>query len=414
MKIEEMREKGITLIALVVTIIILLILVGVTLNMALSGDGLFSMARKAATDYNQKSVEEKLQLMYAEKIMEDVDNNSNTKSDVTDVLEEMAGGEITQKDIEEFNKLLEPYNEEVKGITTVEELAKIGQDEEHPIDGVYVQLSDIERLEKKIGSKEQPFKGIYNGNGKSIKELNITAENDYEGMFAKNEGTIKNVTINNCQINSHGGLIGGIVGENTGLIENCIVAAGEIESKGATGEFKDSSLVGGICGYNVEGGEVRNCKNSADIQGKWGLVGGICGYNFGSNIIKCENRGSISGYYQFGGIAGDSDGRGAERVSLVEDCDNYGKILDNDEDPGYNMDKSKTGGGITGCNFYNSIVRNCCNFGQVETSGGEIGGIAGANAQDIINCKNEGNVSGHRQVGRDCWSFRWDCERMRK
>ena len=46
-KKEQMQENGITLISLVVTIIILLILAGVTLNMALSGDGLFSKARKS-------------------------------------------------------------------------------------------------------------------------------------------------------------------------------------------------------------------------------------------------------------------------------------------------------------------------------------------------------------------------------
>ena len=52
-KVQELKEKGITLIALVVTIIILLILAGVTLNMAMSGDGLFSKARNAAEKYKK-------------------------------------------------------------------------------------------------------------------------------------------------------------------------------------------------------------------------------------------------------------------------------------------------------------------------------------------------------------------------
>ena len=50
-KKQNLKEKGITLIALVVTIIILLILAGVTLNMALSRDGLFSRARNATDKY---------------------------------------------------------------------------------------------------------------------------------------------------------------------------------------------------------------------------------------------------------------------------------------------------------------------------------------------------------------------------
>ena len=57
-KKQKLKEKGITLIALVVTIIILLILAGVTLNMALSGDGLFSEAREAAEKYKKAQEDE--------------------------------------------------------------------------------------------------------------------------------------------------------------------------------------------------------------------------------------------------------------------------------------------------------------------------------------------------------------------
>ena len=57
-KKQKLKENGITLIALVVTIIILLILAGVTLNMALSGDGLFSRARNAADKYKKAQEDE--------------------------------------------------------------------------------------------------------------------------------------------------------------------------------------------------------------------------------------------------------------------------------------------------------------------------------------------------------------------
>ena len=247
-KKQKLKEKGITLIALVVTIIILLILAGVTLNMALSESGLFSRARQAADEYNQKSIEEKLQLMYAEKIMDDNDNSSSIKSDVTSLLEEMTEGkEITQKDIEEFNKLLEPYNEEIKSVNSVDELEKIGQDEEHPIDGVYVQLSDIDEITTQMGTEENPFTGVYNGNGKSVKKLTITADSDSTGMFGLNEGIIKNVTIEDCEINSNKGTIGGIVGRNIGLIENCNISNGSINSDGSRGEDEDGYYIGGIC-----------------------------------------------------------------------------------------------------------------------------------------------------------------------
>ncbi len=61
-KKEKWQERGITLIALVVTIIILLILAGVTLNIALSDGGLFSKVKKAAEETKKASDEENIKL----------------------------------------------------------------------------------------------------------------------------------------------------------------------------------------------------------------------------------------------------------------------------------------------------------------------------------------------------------------
>ena len=53
------REKGITLTALVVTIIVLLILAGVTISMATSGSGVFGRAKNAADVYRASAKNEK-------------------------------------------------------------------------------------------------------------------------------------------------------------------------------------------------------------------------------------------------------------------------------------------------------------------------------------------------------------------
>ena len=52
------REKGITLIALIVTIIVLLILAGVTISMATSGSGVFGRAKNAANNYRVAAKDE--------------------------------------------------------------------------------------------------------------------------------------------------------------------------------------------------------------------------------------------------------------------------------------------------------------------------------------------------------------------
>ena len=57
-KSKKIMEKGITLIALAVTIIILLILTGVTLNIALSDNGLFKKAKEAVDKYEKAQKDE--------------------------------------------------------------------------------------------------------------------------------------------------------------------------------------------------------------------------------------------------------------------------------------------------------------------------------------------------------------------
>ncbi len=56
------KENGITLVALVVTIIILLILAGVTLSIALQDGGLINMSKDAVQDYKDSELVEKTEL----------------------------------------------------------------------------------------------------------------------------------------------------------------------------------------------------------------------------------------------------------------------------------------------------------------------------------------------------------------
>ena len=78
-KKQKLQERGITLIALVVTIVILLILTGVTLNIALSDNGLFSKTKKAAEDYKAASEREYLEQNIASAKIEEIENGSANK-----------------------------------------------------------------------------------------------------------------------------------------------------------------------------------------------------------------------------------------------------------------------------------------------------------------------------------------------
>ena len=68
-KQERREEKGITLVALVVTIIVLIILAGVTLNIVLDNDGIINKAKQAADDYENAQREEQELLGQIEKYL---------------------------------------------------------------------------------------------------------------------------------------------------------------------------------------------------------------------------------------------------------------------------------------------------------------------------------------------------------
>lgn len=67
-------SKGITLIALVVTIIILLILAGVTIGFAVNGTGIFEKAKLATDEYNNKVDKESYELQNS---IDVIDNHIN-------------------------------------------------------------------------------------------------------------------------------------------------------------------------------------------------------------------------------------------------------------------------------------------------------------------------------------------------
>ena len=74
MKKQERRreEKGITLVALVVTIIVLIILAGVTLNIVLDNDGIINKAKQAVGDYENSQREE-------QEILNEISNYMNSQ-----------------------------------------------------------------------------------------------------------------------------------------------------------------------------------------------------------------------------------------------------------------------------------------------------------------------------------------------
>ena len=187
----KFREKGITLIALVVTIIILLILAGVTLNIALSQDGLFSKTQEAVDKYKQAQEDEELEI---EKIEYAVDGKDITKVET-----------ISNK--EDFKKFRDEVNTGDKSF-------------ENTLVKLYCDVDLSEETWEPIGTEAHPFNGVFNGNGYKITNLTINSNDEYQGLFGYSKGIIKKVGIESGSIKG-GNFSGGIVAHNEGLVSNC-------------------------------------------------------------------------------------------------------------------------------------------------------------------------------------------------
>lgn len=183
---------------------------------------------------------------------------------------------------------LEIYPRAVYQINTVEDFAKINDD----LDGLYYLNSDLDFTGKEvsmIGSADQPFTGILRGKGHKLSNVNLVVENDVEGLFSVNEGLIEKLAILNFTVNgtiSTQGFLGGLVGLNKGLIDQC-----HLDGKITLNINEESNVsIGGFVG-KVEEGKISNSVSSMVIElnlaGEEGTnlnVGGFVGLVTGGTI----------------------------------------------------------------------------------------------------------------------------------
>lgn len=77
------ENKGVTLVALVITIIVLLILAGVTLSMVMGDSGIFSKANKASTETTISSAKEAVRLATLEAVTDQYTDNGSIGTAIT-------------------------------------------------------------------------------------------------------------------------------------------------------------------------------------------------------------------------------------------------------------------------------------------------------------------------------------------
>lgn len=306
--------------------------------------------------------------------------------------------------------------------------------------GVYFKLmADIDLTEfledenpdqgwQPVGNSSSPFKGVLDGNGKTVSGLWINRSSlDYVGFFGNfTGGTIMNLTLKGSYVkgNNYVGFLAGL----GGTIENCAF----------DGSVLGASFVGGCCGsegsfsntvstINVEGsgdyvggfsgqnGKYQNCKlNNSYIRGN-NYVGGICGSDkqYHNQITYCYVYSNIYGNDNVGGMCGYKFDESSyqQTPSTIKFCGFSGTI-----------EASNNVGGI--CGYYYGGQRDgieygvdkCYAIGQIKGSGNCIGGIVGFSSQYTYNsgkpyynsynyshgikdCYYSGSITGNEQVG---------------
>ena len=217
-----------------------------------------------------------------------------------------------------------------------------------------------------IGSEKNRWKGNMDGQGHTISHFYIKTAQDYVGLFGYTDGAtiqdlifdyakVENVNTTGTKTDYTGILAGKAYGDSPSHIKgikttnNCTVIG-----------QKDTGGIVGCAKINLE-----NCENRSSVKGT-GNVGGIAGSSFERNIKRCTNYGTVeNGRNQYiGGIIGYAYG-----IS-IEDCANYGNITS--AGPG--------AGGIAGSTMDNNSIQNVFSYGDVtytNTSGIIIGHVGG-------------------------------------
>ena len=441
---------GITLIALVITILVLLILAGVSINMLSGDNGIVTKVREAKDTSTMGEEIEYVKLAYnsakIKKLANDVDS-----SDIQEELDNSVGENKTEVSFNEEDRTFDVLFFDTQNSYSINgnEVTSIKKQELHITN--YNELlyfanrvNDGEDFEKYIvyldnditveddewvvigyyGGRDNPsmvFKGIFEGNNHTIKELNLSSNGDgYLGLFYENQGTIKNLNVEvvnctgnriaggicaknekniiNCSVNINANVdssfnnqspsVGGICGSNRGTIKNCIVK-GEIKTKG---RYMKS---GGITGDNS--GIVISCKNEAIIDlyasydGSSSCAGGIVGNISEGQVIRCINVGNLLlRCSNGGGIAGENN------KGIVNECVNKGNITSDDPIVYYEI------AGLVGSAVYNAIITNSYNIGNInltkDSYNNHTGSVAGLVSKEnengkIENCYNAGSIT---------------------
>lgn len=254
-----------------------------------------------------------------------------------------------------INEKAKCYDITAEGLNTLRDLVNAGS----AFSGKTIRLTedvDLNNVEwTPIGNSKNQFQGTFDGNNKTISNLVITGNKSDVGLFGMTtNGEIKNLTVNNAKVSGYldVAVVAGTPYTSkytnikvTGHVEvNGFAYVGAVGGKNAYANWTDVSVdvdetsyvnansvangtayrtyVGGVCGFNGEGGHsFKNISSNIDVTGSTIDVGGLFGIaHYGNNFVNCSCSGDVeitaaaeaADAEEIGGIAGVWNNGGAD------------------------------------------------------------------------------------------------------
>lgn len=407
-KTKTLKERGITLIALVITIIVLLILAGVSIAMLTGQNGILTQANNAKIKNDQSSLNEEIGLAVQ---TDRINKETGEEGSLEEELNKIEGATVEKISEGEYYVERNGYG------VTVNEEGKIEEGTLSIWDGTTKEKpeTDAQGNWHIYNASQMKFFADYCNNVLTEEEkatmpeitesTTVYLENNID-MGARQENGILTSGVAWTPVMMTTGIFDGKEHSVSGIYVNSSVFAGlfsgvgEIKNVTIKNSYIETMMVGGgIVGLPVNSSgniSISDCHNVNTIvkgaSGNTCYVGGIVGMtSLKAKVTSCTNSGNITGTLA-GGITGTTGGigSGSNEPITIENCSNYG-----------NVNGTTCAGGILGSvNDDQSTITNSYNSGEISGTS-EVGGILGRSQPSIIvsNCYNKGNVIGGTDMG---------------
>lgn len=247
------------------------------------------------------------------------------------------------------------------------------------------------------------FSGTFEGKGNTLSNITLNITDGNGGIFAVNEGTIQNLTVEGATVTKTGSLDnnGGtaiLAGVNNNKISNCIINSSSLN---ASLSSKGTDVgIGLLVGINNSGKTISECTvdaSSLSVSGSNNAhIGGLVGYNLTGNIEFSFVKSATNITYtstadgaNIGGLIGRNKG------GTIKGCSTNIDIDTSEPDVALKI------AGFIGDAFYASAttIEGCYTTGNLtfrtkQTYGGFAGSLAGAGEKTLTNCYTSLNFYG--------------------